>query len=397
MEDGKAVERVSHFSPGRHGPAHGCADAWTQGRHGGVHHLGYDDGLEALLALLDEGGVQAMRVRVRVAAAPLGLSSLEGEAATPSRQGRRPDDRGAIGHHAPVAGILHPVTGWARKLLREGVQCERTHARDPPPDALGAECRLRRFGVVTDIRKDSPMRTLLLLALLATIAACVANPSPDRAVDSQPLREDVLTAEEQAAMTPYDAIELLREGNQRFVSNDLTLRDHSAMVRRSTDAQYPKAIVLSCVDSRVPVEDVFDRGIGDVFVARVAGNFVNEDILGSMEFACAVSGSKLVLVMGHEHCGAVKAAIDGAELGNITGMLTKIQPAVDAVRSGFSGEGTSSNLEFVHEVCEQNVLDTIATIRRRSPVLADLEAEGEIRIVGAIYDMDTGIVSFLDL
>ena len=213
----------------------------------------------------------------------------------------------------------------------------------------------------------------------------------------RPAARDILTKDEQAALTPYGVIELLREGNQRFVRNELTLRDHSKMVRMTTGAQYPKAIVLSCVDSRVPVEDVFDRGIGDIFVARVAGNFINEDILGSMEFACAVAGSKLVLVMGHEHCGAVKAAIDGAKLGNITGMLTKIQPSVETVRTSYSGDDTSKNEEFVHEVCEQNVVDAIAAIRQRSPVLRDLEEKGTIRIVGAVYDMDTGLVSFLNL
>jgi len=140
--------------------------------------------------------------------------------------------------------------------------------------------------------------------------------------------EDVLTKEEQDALSPDKVIQSLKEGNERFMRNDLTARNHSAQVRRSVKAQYPKAIVLSCVDSRVPVEDVFDRGIGDIFVARVAGNFVNEDILGSMEFACKVSGSKLILVMGHEHCGAVKAAVDDVKLGNITPMLSKIRPAV---------------------------------------------------------------------
>ena len=211
------------------------------------------------------------------------------------------------------------------------------------------------------------------------------------------MREDVLTAEQQAALTPYRVVELLREGNQRFVRNDLTLRDHSEMVRRSADAQYPKAIVLSCVDSRVPVEDVFDRGIGDVFVARVAGNFVNEDILGSMEFACAVAGSKLVLVLGHEHCGAVKAAVDNVQAGNMTAMLAKIRPSVEAVLADYRGVVSSDNEELVHEVCERNVIDSIAAVRARSEMLADLERQGEIRIVGGVYDMDTGVVSFLDL
>lgn len=207
------------------------------------------------------------------------------------------------------------------------------------------------------------------------------------------LVEDVLTKEEQDALTPDMVVQSFKEGNERFMRNDLTARDHSEQVRKSTKAQYPKAIVLSCVDSRVPVEDVFDRGIGDIFVARVAGNFVNEDILGSMEFACKVSGSKLILVMGHEHCGAVKAAVDDVKLGNITPMLAKIRPAVDAVE--YQGERTSSNPDFVHLVCESNIHRTIDQIRQRSPILKEMEENGEIKIVGAVYDMDDGKVTFL--
>ena len=172
------------------------------------------------------------------------------------------------------------------------------------------------------------------------------------------------------------------------------MRNHSVQVRKSTNAQYPKAIVLSCVDSRVPVEDVFDRGIGDIFVARVAGNFVNEDILGSMEFACKVSGAKLILVMGHEHCGAVKAAIDDVELGNITPMLEKIKPAVDAVV--YEGERNSGNEAFVHAVSESNVKNTIEKIKTNSPILKEMVDNAAIKIVGAVYDMDTGKVVFLD-
>ena len=241
------------------------------------------------------------------------------------------------------------------------------------------------------------MHKYLIAMCAALLFACAAQDPVRGTYPTEPLREDVLTEEQQDALTPYEVIELLREGNQRFVRNELTLRDHSAMVRQSTDAQYPKAIVLSCVDSRVPVEDVFDRGIGDVFVARVAGNFINEDILGSMEFACGVAGSKLVLVMGHEHCGAVKAAIQGVEVGNITGMLSKIQPAVDTARADYRGDASADNPEFVHEVCEQNVIGAMAAIRSGSSMLAELEQAGDIRIVGAVYDMDTGVVSFLDL
>ena len=207
------------------------------------------------------------------------------------------------------------------------------------------------------------------------------------------LVEDVLTEEEQAALSPDMVIQTFREGNLRFQRNDLTARDHSEQVRKSTLAQYPKAIVLSCVDSRVPVEDVFDRGIGDIFVARVAGNFVNEDILGSMEFACKVSGSKLVLVMGHEHCGAIKAAVDDVQLGNITPMLKKIKPAVDQV--DYDGERNSENEEFVHLACVSNVRNTIEEIRTQSPILKEMEDNDEIKIVGAVYDMDDGSVEFV--
>lgn len=207
------------------------------------------------------------------------------------------------------------------------------------------------------------------------------------------LVEDVLTKEEQDALTPDMVIQSFKEGNARFMRNDLTARDHSEQVRKSTNAQFPKAIVLSCVDSRVPVEDVFDRGIGDIFVARVAGNFVNEDILGSMEFACKVSGSKLILVLGHEHCGAVKAAVDDVKLGNITPMLSKIRPAVVSVE--YDGDRTSKNKEFVHMACESNVRSTVEKIRRESPILKEMEDNGEIKIIGSIYDMDNGEVTFL--
>ncbi len=243
---------------------------------------------------------------------------------------------------------------------------------------------------------------LSILAIIFSISiACqpAPQPEPTTLTTEEPpklvgLVEDVLTQEEQAALTPDMVIQLLKDGNERFINGDMTIRDHSELVRKSAKAQYPKAIILSCVDSRVPVEDVFDRGIGDIFVARVAGNFVNEDILGSMEFACKVSGSKLVLVLGHEYCGAVKAAIDDAQLGNITAMLTNIKPAVAAVE--YTGERNSSNAEFVHKVSESNVRNTINEIREHSPILKEMEDQGEIKIIGALYDMDNGKVSFLD-
>jgi len=209
------------------------------------------------------------------------------------------------------------------------------------------------------------------------------------------LVENVLTKEEQDRLTPDAVIQLLREGNQRFVHGTITLRNHREQVRKAMSGQYPKAIILSCIDSRVPVEDVFDRGIGDLFVARVAGNFVNEDILGSMEFACHVAGSKLVVVLGHEHCGAIKSAIDQVELGNITNMLAKIRPALEA-SAAYPGEQSSENAAFVHQVTEQNVRLTIKKIRRESPILLNMEQEGKIRIIGGLYSMDTGEVNFLE-
>jgi carbonic anhydrase len=242
-------------------------------------------------------------------------------------------------------------------------------------------------------------RSVLMLAMVAALGACNQTTSSDQTAveveeEVKGLVEEVLTAEQQAALTPDEVIMMLKEGNERFMNNDLTERNHSAQVRKSTNAQYPKAIVLSCVDSRVPVEDVFDRGIGDIFVARVAGNFVNEDILGSMEFATKVSGSKLILVLGHEHCGAVKAAVDDVKLGNITPMLEKIKPAVESVE--YTGDRTSKNAEFVHMVCESNVHLTIEQIRKDSPIIKEMEDNGEVKIVGAVYDMDNGQVTFLD-
>ncbi|WP_372920382.1 carbonic anhydrase family protein [Salegentibacter sp.] len=244
-------------------------------------------------------------------------------------------------------------------------------------------------------------KLLVLSAVILSLTACNQEKKTNEESENIQVNDsvsvssgDVLTKEEQEALTPDEVIELLKEGNNRFINDDMTVRNHTEQIRKSAKAQYPKAIVLSCVDSRVPVEDVFDLGIGDLFVARVAGNFVNEDILGSMEFACKVSGSKLVLVMGHEHCGAIKAAVDDVKLGNITPMLQNIRPAVEGVK--YEGERSSENQEFVHMVAERNVLDNIDEIRDNSPILKEMEDNGEIKIVGAVYDMDNGKVDWLE-
>jgi carbonic anhydrase len=211
--------------------------------------------------------------------------------------------------------------------------------------------------------------------------------------------DTVLTREQQQALTPERVLEILKAGNDSFVNGDVTRRDHQAQVRLAAGGQSPKAVVLSCLDSRIPVEDVFDRGIGDIFVARVAGNFVNPDILGSMEFACKLALAKLILVLGHEDCGAIKGAINlpnvPAELVNLRTMLTSLRPSVDTLER-FEGPRASSNDAFVHAVAEQNVRRTVQRIRDESETLRELERGGAIAIVGAMYAMATGRVSFLD-
>ena len=204
----------------------------------------------------------------------------------------------------------------------------------------------------------------------------------------------VLTADEQSMLTPDQVIEIFKQGNEEFVNNNLTIKNTPERVLDAESGQYPEAVILSCIDSRVPAEDIFHRGIGDVFVVRVGGNIVNPDILGSMEFACKVSGSKLIVVLGHEHCGAIMSAIDGVELGNLTGLLDKIKPAVCQSKENYGGEAKSANKEFVDRVCRANVELMVNEIRKNSPVLKEMEDNGEIKIVGAMYDMHVGKVDF---
>ena len=209
------------------------------------------------------------------------------------------------------------------------------------------------------------------------------------------LSNEPLTEEEQAKLTPDMIIDILKQGNKDFTEGALTVRNNTKRIRKAALCQYPKAVVLSCMDSRVPVEDVFHRGIGDLFVIRVAGNFINEDILGCLELACKVSGAKLIVVLGHEHCSAIKSAIDNINMGNITAMLSKIQPAVLQTKKTFQGEKTSSNPKFVTAICIQNINHTTNEIRVNSSILKEMEKEGKIRIIGAIYHMETGKVAFL--
>ncbi|MEJ2595676.1 MAG: carbonic anhydrase family protein [bacterium] len=194
-------------------------------------------------------------------------------------------------------------------------------------------------------------------------------------------------------MSPSVALQLLKEGNQRFLSKKQIARDLLSQVNDTATGQFPFAAILGCIDSRVPAEVIFDQGIGDLFNTRIAGNFVNDDILGSLEFACKVAGSKLILVLGHTHCGAVKGACDNVELGNLTGMLQKIKPAIDSV-TDIKDNRNSSNKEFVQKVADKNVAMTIENIKSRSTVLREMYDSGEIDIVGGMYDIHTGKVSF---
>ena len=232
--------------------------------------------------------------------------------------------------------------------------------------------------------------TLAALPLLLALAGCSTS-----APHASPHRRDLAAIKaEQAALTPAQVLESLQHGNERFASGKTKSRDmlHDQFVTAA--GQYPHAVILSCIDSRAPAEIIFDAGLGDLFNARIAGNIADADLVGSMEFACALSGAKLVLVMGHTSCGAIKGACNRVELGNLTGLLEKIQPAVSSVRD-VTGERNSKNKSFVEAVSEANVRLTVERIRELSPILRDLEHAGKIQIAGCIYDLDSGKVSLL--
>jgi len=202
-----------------------------------------------------------------------------------------------------------------------------------------------------------------------------------------------LTKEAQTKITPAKALEMLKQGNERFVSGKVVKRDYLAQVKQTSEGQFPFAAIVSCLDSRIPPAIVFDQGIGDLFVARVAGNFVNDDILGSLEFATKLAGAKTIVVMGHTECGAVKGACDSAQLGLLTATLANINPAVKAVKGEYTPRN-STNAEFVQAVADVNVNLTMQKLRTRSVVLRDMIDKGEIGLVGAMYDVSTGKVTF---
>lgn len=235
--------------------------------------------------------------------------------------------------------------------------------------------------------KGTILTSLASAIALAALAGCSTTPRPER-------RDLAALKAEQAALTPAQVLESLKRGNDRFASGKPEPRDMLHDQRVTAAGQYPRAVILSCIDSRAPAEFIFDAGLGDLFNARIAGNIADADLVGSMEFACKVAGAKLVVVMGHTSCGAVKGACDGVQLGNLTGLLEKIQPAVAAVH-GVPGERNSKNKDFVEAVAEANVRLTVERIRELSPILRGMENEGKIQMVGCIYHLETGRVQFL--
>lgn len=243
-------------------------------------------------------------------------------------------------------------------------------------------------------------RICAVLAVVVLFAVGCQSPrqagppvNPDNSSAAASMYPPAPTKQSQAAMTPQEALAELQAGNARFVAGQSQVRNLPAKVRATASGQYPFAVILSCIDSRQPVEIVFDQSVGDVFSARVAGNVLNNDILGSMEFACKVSGAKLIAVVGHSNCGAIKGAIDNVELAHLTGLLDKIKPAVAAVPDDGQPRD-SKNPEFVEKVAEANVHLVMQQIREQSPVLREMIDQGQIGLAGGMYDISTGKVTF---
>ncbi|HEX5219014.1 MAG TPA: carbonic anhydrase family protein [Verrucomicrobiae bacterium] len=227
----------------------------------------------------------------------------------------------------------------------------------------------------------------VVIALLALAGCTTPNPKPER--------KDLETAKQrQVAATPAEVLEKLKRGNERFASGKPQPRDMLHDQRTTAAGQYPKAVILSCIDSRAPAEFIFDAGLGELFNARIAGNIADEDQVGSIEFACKVAGAKLIVVMGHTSCGAIKGACDNVQLGNLTGLLNKMKPAVEAVQN-VPGDRSSKNTAFVEAVAEANVRLMVERIRELSPILRDMEKEGKLQMAGCMYHLDTGRVQFL--
>ncbi len=236
------------------------------------------------------------------------------------------------------------------------------------------------------------IRTVSALILSLTLGACAHQPSATTAIDDPA----VMTKVKQSQMTADQALKVLKEGNARFISGNTVKRDLPAQVKATGhDGQFPLASIVSCIDSRSAPSQVFDQGVGDLFVASVAGNVVNEDILGSLEYASKVAGTKLIVVLGHTHCGGVKGACDAVELGNLTQLVSRIRPAVNMTPDVHGKDRSSKNHHFVDEVAENNVKLQVKAVLDKSAVLRDMAQKGQIKVVGAMLDVQTGKISFL--
>ncbi len=262
---------------------------------------------------------------------------------------------------------------------------------------------IHSIAVVRQTVKQNALRALLITSMIMSSFMLFANQNKNENNSMNTTSNNhshfdghvAHTKESQAAISPKEAINMLKEGNNRFVENKTKQIDYHAQIMQTAAGQYPFAAVVSCIDSRIPTEIVFDQGVGDIFNARIAGNFVNTDILGSLEFACKVAGSKAIVVMGHTSCGAVKGAADNVELGNLTALLHNLEPAVLAV-DDVKENRNSKNAEFVQKIADKNVALTIEKIKSDSPVLREMYDNGEISIVGAMYDVETGKVTFMN-
>ena len=239
--------------------------------------------------------------------------------------------------------------------------------------------------------KSTGRRTFVRRSGMALVAGLFGHAAPIAGKSQAPERVGLTKAVRDAA-TPEQIIERAKAGNRRYLTGTQVQRDFLAEQKATAAGQYPAAVVLGCIDSRAPAEIVFDLGIGDIFNCRVAGNIENPDILGSMEFATHLSGAKVVLVLGHSGCGAIKGAISDAKLGSLTQLLTKIKPAIAATT--YNGDRSADNAAFVNAVARKNVELTMANIRRNSPVMAELEKSGRLKVVGAFQDLATGAVDF---
>jgi carbonic anhydrase len=236
-------------------------------------------------------------------------------------------------------------------------------------------------------RRRALLKSAVAIAASGAIgSSLVGAPEPSYAA--------ALSKEQRDKLSPDQIVEALRQGNERFRTGKMAAHDYLAQKRATATGQYPAAVILSCIDSRAPAEIILDVGIGETFNARVAGNIADEDLLGSLEFACALAGAKVILVMGHTACGGIKGAIDGAQLGNLTGLLDRIKPAIEATH--YQGDRTSKNAEFVDQVARSNVRHTLSEIRRGSEVLAALERDGKVKLVGSMYNLVGGRVDFFN-